>query len=84
MSYGTAHRAARRLMGSRPRPMFKLQFARLEAPASSPSWRHEHAAASAEDPDPFGGSAGACVPLPAPASAAHLALGFIYVRAGDL
>jgi hypothetical protein len=28
MSYGTTHRAARRLLGSRPRPMFKLQVRR--------------------------------------------------------
>ena len=61
MAYGTCHRAARRLMGSRPRPMFKLQFARLEAPiASAPSWRHEPTAAPADDPDPFRGVVGAC------------------------
>ena len=61
MSYGTTHRAARRLMGSRPRPMFKLQFARLEAPgAFAPSWHHEQSTAPADDKDPFGRVVGAC------------------------
>jgi hypothetical protein len=58
MHYGTTHRAARRLLGTRPRPMFKLQFARLEQP--SVTWAHDEAITASTELDPFGGVVGSC------------------------